>query len=200
MGGESGSGQLSDIMKPVMLYVLPGVFGLFLIFMPAVLQVSFFTAATLGMAQGYIFRQPGFRAKMGLLPIIPPGTAPPSPPNSKAALRATAAASGKSPAKLRILTPQPRYAPPTATAGAGARAPAAEADKLEKLGTLGAAWRDTKTSMETIWQRANEMTAVKSGAVKGSKRDKRELDRALSYEKRRKGEREREELGGRQWK
>lgn len=185
MGGESGSGQMSEIMKPVLLYVMPGVFGLFLIFMPAVLQVSFFTAATLGMIQGYVFRQPGFREKMGLLPIIPPGT---PPPNTKAAQRAQ---TSSSPSKLRVVTPKPQYSAPTVKSTIDE----ADSDLLSKMGPVGTAWKDIKKSMDEIWVKANKISSARPNATLGgkeSKRDMRELERALGYEKRRKVERERE--------
>jgi hypothetical protein len=64
---------MSETMRPVLLYVLPFGFGAIMLFMPAILQVSFFTATILGMIQGFFFRQPWFRERLGLLPIIKPG-------------------------------------------------------------------------------------------------------------------------------
>jgi hypothetical protein len=80
-------------MRPVLLYVLPVGFTFIMLFMPAILQISFCCATVLGMTQAFFFRQTWFREAMGLLPIVkpngpstledllgpPPGTSPTKP-------------------------------------------------------------------------------------------------------------------------
>lgn len=73
MGGETGAGtdkKMTDTMRKMMLYFMPGVMGVVVAFQPAALQVSFLTAMLWGVCQSYLFRQIWFRKafKMELLP------------------------------------------------------------------------------------------------------------------------------------
>jgi hypothetical protein len=63
------------MMKPIMLYVLPGSIALFTAFQPGALQLTVFVTLLLGTVQSFLLRNARFRQWAGLNPIIKSPTA-----------------------------------------------------------------------------------------------------------------------------
>jgi YidC/Oxa1 family membrane protein insertase len=72
MGGEAGTSELSAMMKPILLYVLPGSMALIIAWQPAALQFTLFVTMLIGAAQALLLRNARFREWAGLHPIIKP--------------------------------------------------------------------------------------------------------------------------------
>ncbi|GME36630.1 Homodimeric type [Neofusicoccum parvum] len=70
-GGETGAmKQLSSLQRKFLLYILPSVAVIFTIAQPAAVQLSFFTASSLGMLQARILRSTAVRELLGLAPFV----------------------------------------------------------------------------------------------------------------------------------
>jgi len=74
MGGESGTNELSAMMKPILLYVLPGSMALITAWQPGALQFTFLVTLLIGTTQSLLLRNPRFREWASLHPIIKPRT------------------------------------------------------------------------------------------------------------------------------
>jgi hypothetical protein len=74
MGGEAGTNELSAMMKPILLYVLPGSMALITAWQPGALQFTFLVTMLIGTAQALLLRNARFREWAGLHPIIKPRT------------------------------------------------------------------------------------------------------------------------------
>ncbi|KAF2191989.1 hypothetical protein K469DRAFT_655201 [Zopfia rhizophila CBS 207.26] len=73
-GGESGASQqnMGPSMRLVMMYVLPLVMTTVGLWMPAGVQISFFLSTLLGVLSGQLFKNPKFRAWLGIAPLPTP--------------------------------------------------------------------------------------------------------------------------------
>lgn len=71
MGGESGAPMANPAMRPIMLYVMPGLVFVSTIWMPACLDLWLATTGLTGMAQVALFRQAGVRSALGMAPLVP---------------------------------------------------------------------------------------------------------------------------------
>lgn len=76
-GGESGAPMTNPAMKPILLYIMPGVIFISTIFMPACLNVWLATTGVTGIFQVMTFRNPSVRSALGMAPLVP--TDPRSP-------------------------------------------------------------------------------------------------------------------------
>ena len=63
------------MMKPILLYVLPGSIALFTAFQPGALQLTVLVTLILGTGQSFLLRNARFRQWAGLQPIIKASTA-----------------------------------------------------------------------------------------------------------------------------
>ncbi|KAF2418398.1 hypothetical protein EJ08DRAFT_683895 [Tothia fuscella] len=230
LGGETGAagtGAQSAITRPLLLWVLPGVMGTFLLFMPGVLQVSFFVASLWGLGQGYLFRSKWFRETMGLKPLIRPGSPATDvstsangisgPGKSGRSLKFGKAAPVEKDSlrrKLNIVptAPMSAYQAPTVKSSlkslppkqkinspAATPIPAEEKAKSSALTPVMNKWNDVKDWGSLVKDKSTETVEGFFGRKSGgaSKRDKREMEQAIAYERRRKMERKHEEEVGR---
>ena len=62
------------MMKPMLLYILPGIFGAIAAWQPGALQLTFFVTMLIGVAQSLLLRNARFRQWTGLQPMIKPST------------------------------------------------------------------------------------------------------------------------------
>lgn len=70
-GGETGAmKQMSGLQKKFLFYILPFIAVLFTVAQPAAVQLSFFTASSLGMLQARLLRSNSVREWFGLSPIV----------------------------------------------------------------------------------------------------------------------------------
>jgi hypothetical protein len=172
---------MSEAMRPVLLYVLPFGFGAIMLFMPAILQVSFFTATILGMIQGFFFRQPWFRQRLGLLPIVKPG----GPSTLDDLMRdLPGAASNKQP-KLRVV---PRYQAPTVKGVVDAVGKSTSVDGEPKKSFVTTMKADFSKARKELYGKVGMGdTAEKKGA-----RSKSFVQSADAYERKRKAQKKEE--------
>ena len=72
-GGETGNNDhLSKRTQQLFAYVLPPIGGLFMIFWPGGLQLTFFMSAMISNIQATLFRHAGFRTLVGIQPLPDP--------------------------------------------------------------------------------------------------------------------------------
>ncbi|KAL1635871.1 dihydroorotase [Neofusicoccum ribis] len=179
-GGETGAmKQLSSLQRKFLLYILPGVAVIFTIAQPAAVQLSFFTASSLGMLQARILRNTAVRELLGLAPFVDQPGAQNQYPNI---IDTTA----------RVTSPgQLKWEPPTVQSSI------AHAGKINEATVEKSPLDQLKKSyMET----RKELTDFKDGIMKragfyqdntqGRKQTKEFLKRANDYEARRRAEQE----------
>ena len=65
---------MAPVMKNVFVYVFPGMTGIFMLFWPGCLQLTFFTTAMLSLSQSWVLRQAWMRQFLGIQPLPPPPT------------------------------------------------------------------------------------------------------------------------------
>ncbi|KAI9871628.1 MAG: Mitochondrial inner membrane protein oxa1, partial [Pleopsidium flavum] len=70
-GGETGTMMLSPMMQKLVIYVLPAMSGTFMLFWPGAMQLTFFATSMMSMIQATLFRNPSFRAWVGIYPLPP---------------------------------------------------------------------------------------------------------------------------------
>lgn len=66
-------------MQKVMLYVLPGMTGIFVLYMPAALQLTLTLTSVIAMSQAIVFNNPNFRRFVGIQPLPRREPPPPAP-------------------------------------------------------------------------------------------------------------------------
>ncbi len=163
-GGELGTTVLSPQVQKIMTYGLPAMSGLFMLFWPGAMQLTFFATSMMSMIQATMFRNPSFREWVGIYPL-PPRPVTPTVGGS---------AGPKSPYEGAITM----YQPPNTTT------PAAEGKK----GLLGGAMSEMK-GMKTEAIKSMQKVVGSSGESSGrKKRTAAELKQALAYEERRRRE------------
>ena len=71
-GGDLGAPQnaTGKSMRLIMQYVLPTISGVFMLFWPAAMQLSFLTTSLFSLTQAWAFRQPGVRRFLRMTPVI----------------------------------------------------------------------------------------------------------------------------------
>ncbi|SMR57323.1 unnamed protein product [Zymoseptoria tritici ST99CH_1E4] len=73
MGGETGAmTQLGPMMRPLMLYIMPGLIAVFMAFQPAAVCVWFCGSGAIGMGQGLLLRNEAVRKALGMAPNFVP--------------------------------------------------------------------------------------------------------------------------------
>lgn len=176
------SGQMNQpgmrFLRPAMLYVLPGIVGISMLWMPVALQLSFITSMTFGIAQSYAFRNPYIREKLKMAPI-------------------TYLTNNKSPAVTDFIRPNisnnirvaPTYQAPGMTAGA--QAAARESKAAKKGGYRGAVenkMQEMKKSMneagDDFRKRVDEFRGIKEDT--STSRSELYKKQAAAYEERHK--------------
>lgn len=64
-----GGAEATGHMRTLLLYGMPGIISMFMLWMPACLQLSFASTSVLGILQGRLMMQPWFRQRFGLYPL-----------------------------------------------------------------------------------------------------------------------------------
>jgi YidC/Oxa1 family membrane protein insertase len=170
-------------MKPVLLYVMPAMMALFMVWQPVALQLSFLTSMILGVAQNQLFRRPWFREQFNMPPII-------KPPTSDAELAQEQSQSQLS--NLKVIPPKLKYQPPTAqgtiNATTGIKTKSAPAEK----GIIGGMKSEFKGAAHELQKKFNSFAATNTSSSK-STRPKSFVQSAEAYERRRKQEKKEEQ-------
>ncbi|KAF2402952.1 hypothetical protein EJ06DRAFT_506057 [Trichodelitschia bisporula] len=181
-GGESGAQVVSGIMKPMMLYVVPGVFGTVTAFMPVALQLSFLVSLFFGVIQSQLLQSPDVRRALGLAPLV---VKPGANPSLGSVINVSAVSSRPTtPSRLNVIQ---SYKAPTvkSTLTAAGKVPTAAEAKKSK-GALEGMISDFKGAKQEFGK-----FLEKAGGQKKSKDPRRTaefLRTAEAYEKRRKQE------------
>lgn len=152
-------------MQKMLLYVFPGLTTLFMLGMPASLQISFALTSLLSLVQSYFLRQPWFRSFLGIQPIIQP-TNP------------TESHSPKSPYPGTMTIYRPPQAIPT------------EVSAPPPKGLLGGAISEIKGAASELMKTARRIRGASESKGGTRKRTAAELKAAMAYEERRKKEME----------
>lgn len=100
MGGETGAQMITAAMRQVVLYGLPALSFLFMVWMPAALQLTFTTGTTIGVIQSLLFKSNTARRWLGITPLVKP--------------EATTKIDTAATAERQRMTYAPTYQPPTA--------------------------------------------------------------------------------------
>ena len=82
-------------MRLIMQYVLPAVSGIFMLFWPAAMQISFLTTSLFSLTQSWAFRQPKFRKLLHMTPLAKPAKPAGESPTYLAPTTMAAAAEGE---------------------------------------------------------------------------------------------------------
>ena len=72
MGGETGAQMITAAMRQVVLYGLPALSFLFMVWMPAALQLTFTTGTTIGVIQSLLFKSNAARRWLRITPLVKP--------------------------------------------------------------------------------------------------------------------------------
>ena len=158
-------------MQKMLLYVFPGLTTLFMLGMPASLQVSFAFTSLLSLVQSYFLRQSWFRSFLGVQPIVQP-TNP------------TESYSSKSPYSGTMTV----YRPPQAIP--------AEVSPPPPKGILGGAISEIKGAASELMKTARRVRGASETKGGTRKRTAAELKAAMAYEERRKKEMEKKSQSG----
>lgn len=166
--------QLSSLQKKFLLYLLPGVAVLFTIAQPATVQLSFFTASSLGMLQARILRNERFREIMGLAPIVHQGNVKPIDPSAIDI-------------KARVTVPgQFKYEPPTVQSSiSDAGRINAKTLNQSPIAKLKNSYLETRKELKDFKDGVLKRAGLYQENTATRKESKQFLKRAEEYEKRR---------------
>ncbi|KAI9822436.1 MAG: Mitochondrial inner membrane protein oxa1 [Pycnora praestabilis] len=181
-GGETGTTLLTPQVQKIMTYGLPLFSGLFMLWWPGALQLTFFATSMLSMGQATLLRNPAFRAYMGITPLPPPTPVPSSGGSSSTPPTPYAG-------RLNIA---PTYQAPTvrsSIAGSGSGMPE---PPTRPKGFIGGAVAEMKGTFEEASKSAQKYLNMQ--ASEPGKRSAVEIKQAKLYEEKRQREIEQQQL------
>lgn len=201
LGGPGGGGSelaptTTDMnaatghIRSLLLYGLPAGIGIFMLWMPACLQLSFASTSVFGMMQGRLMMKPWFRKATGLWPLEGP-TPTLFGPAPSAQNEIGEDARSRAPRALHTISTMAAYQAPT-VADVARGVPSSNAPRRGFVGTITRPFSPIARYFSGFWKESKELAARYAGQ-KNSKQARFE-QRAKDHERRRRRELEEDRL------